>query len=399
MLLTKEMDVPDENRWPPVGTVCKPRQCAGCMACVDICPKAAITVTDSVDHMDAIIDAKKCINCGLCYRVCQNNYPPELKSTRESWQGWADSKTRGGSSSGGFAAAIEKAFVSAGGTVCTCKLESGKFCFVLARNLDQLKGFAGSKYVKSNPEGAYRAVTEELKAGRRVLFLGLPCQVAAMRNFVDMRCRGKIGDLYTIDLICHGTPSVQVLQMALREYGYDLGSAKYIWFRRNSDFGLLTDVNRIVPEGCTDRYTMAFLEGVCYTENCYSCRYATPKRTSDLTLGDSWGTDLRSEEPKGISLALIQTDRGRELLNMAALELRHVDYENALAVNTQLRRPTEKTLDHDLFFSQLDKTESVKKAVLAIWPKRCFKQDVKAVLIKMGLWKLRGGAPIICNRN
>lgn len=46
------------------------------------------------------------------------------------------------------------------------------------------KNFAGSKYVKSNPVNIYSKVAKELKTGNKVLFVGLPCQVAAVKNYV-----------------------------------------------------------------------------------------------------------------------------------------------------------------------------------------------------------------------
>lgn len=374
-------------------TVCEPDMCAGCMACVDVCPKNCIEIRDDVEHVNALIREELCIGCGRCHAVCQKNYPAEPKETLEAWQGWANPETRGNSSSGGFASAIMQSFVISGGSVVSCRLKDGDFGFAVACSERELAGFAGSKYVKSNPEGAYKAVLAELKAGRKTLFLGLPCQVSSMRNYVSEKYST---DLYCIDLICHGTPSVKVLRKALSEYGCDLDKVERIWFRRNTDFGLTADVHRIVPDGCTDRYTMAFLDGICYTRNCYNCYYAAKNRVGDLTLGDSWGTELKDEEPGGISLALVQTQKGREMLDMAGLQLQPVDYSNALANNHQLRHPTEMTPEHDIFFRGLKEKGSVKKAVFAVWPKRCLKQDAKAFLLQHG-WKPSGGHPGVRN--
>ena len=46
--------------------------CRGCLAhrCEDICPKGAIT---HKDDMHAVIDKSKCVNCGLCAKVCPYN--------------------------------------------------------------------------------------------------------------------------------------------------------------------------------------------------------------------------------------------------------------------------------------------------------------------------------------
>ena len=37
-------------------TVCEKDMCAGCMACIDICPKDAITIRDSLHAYNAVID-------------------------------------------------------------------------------------------------------------------------------------------------------------------------------------------------------------------------------------------------------------------------------------------------------------------------------------------------------
>lgn len=49
------------------------------MACVDICPKGAITVKDDLSAYNAVIDPEKCIGCDSCYRVCPHNHPAKAK--------------------------------------------------------------------------------------------------------------------------------------------------------------------------------------------------------------------------------------------------------------------------------------------------------------------------------
>lgn len=67
--------------------------------------------------------------------------------------------------------------------------------------------FAGSKYVKSNPEGSYKKIRKLLSEERTVLFIGLPFQCAALKKATEKSIKGH---LYTVDLICHGTPSPKV---------------------------------------------------------------------------------------------------------------------------------------------------------------------------------------------
>jgi ferredoxin len=42
--------------------------CAGCEACVEVCPKKAISMVNDVAH----VDEKKCDECGACVDECPN---------------------------------------------------------------------------------------------------------------------------------------------------------------------------------------------------------------------------------------------------------------------------------------------------------------------------------------
>lgn len=358
--------------------VCKENQCAGCMSCIDICPEKAITIVDSIEYMNAVIDEKRCVKCGACYKVCQKNHSAELRYPQKCFQGWGNKNTRETSSSGGFGQEIMRAFLQNGGAVAACKLEDGDFKFTLFEDESKVADYIGSKYVKSNPLGIYQIVKKELKSGKRILFIGLPCQVSAMRNFVnDNR------NLYTIDLICHGSPSVKILQQAIQEYGYHLSEIETIYFRHSNCFAIETPTIHIVPEGVQDRYTLAFLKGLCYTENCYSCHYAQTERVGDLTIGDSWGTELNSELSKGVSLILCQTEKGKKMLDLMNFNFYNVDFEKAIQSNHQLRHPSDLPQAREKFFEDLRRGTSFKKAVFNAYPKICIKQNVKEFLIKL----------------
>ena len=50
-------------------TVCELNMCNGCMACVEKCHRNAITIKDDLKYYNALIDTKKCVDCGLCTSV------------------------------------------------------------------------------------------------------------------------------------------------------------------------------------------------------------------------------------------------------------------------------------------------------------------------------------------
>ncbi len=361
--------------------VCKENMCTGCKACVDICVKNAISIKDELDTFNAIIDQDKCIQCGACYNVCPNNTLVELKKPISWYQGWAlSSKERETSSSGGFAAALAKKFILNKGIVCSCTFENGDFIFKAVETEKEIRCFKGSKYVKSNPEGIYKKIKLYLKENKKVLFIGLPCQVAAVKNFV-----GKISDqnLYTVDLICHGTPSIKLLNNYLQQYNINLNEVKEISFRTKNSFNLKKDSKPIIDTRIQDRYTMTFLSSLNYTENCYSCKYATEKRVGDITIGDSWGSELNIEEiDKGISLILCQTKKGEELLKNLEFYYQKVNLKKAIENNHQLNHPAKVPLKREQFFREIKDGKKYDSVVARIYPKICFKQEVKKILLK-----------------
>lgn len=357
-------------------TVCKFNQCAGCMACVDICKKNAISIVDTLSVMNASIDETLCIKCGACVKICPNNSVVKMKHPQEWYQGWVD-KTRITSSSGGVAAGLVESFIGNGGYVAACIFHNGEFRFDITNDLTYAKKFVGSKYVKSNPQSIYKKVSEKIKTGHKVMFVGLPCQVAAMKNYIKNN-----DNLYTVDLICHGSPSPQILKKFLHENNVDIQSISELKFRNKESFGLQFGNERISFDGGTDLYTFAFLTSLDYTENCYSCRYATLDRVSDITLGDSWGSELDVEEQKkGISLILCQTGKGKELLRNTKFELRNVDLNKAIDANHQLHHPSIMPKERKIFFKNIDK--GFYRAIARCHPKMYYIRQLKYILHKM----------------
>lgn len=368
-----------------MNTVCQPDHCTGCMACIEVCPQDAIVIKDSLNAYNAEIDSAKCIDCNLCHKICQNNREVKFVKPIQWHQGWAeDVAVREGGSSGGVASALMRAFVKSGGYVCSCLFQDGKFVFETTNELAELEKFKGSKYVKSNPWGAYKRVKELLQQGTKVLFIGLPCQVAALKIFAGEKLQEN---LYTADLICHGTPSPKLLELFLKQYGYTLKDLKDIKFRIKGKFQVHEGYKGITTTGVIDSYLISFLNGICYTENCYHCKYARLERVSDITLGDSWGTELSENEAhKGISLILSQTEKGERLLDNAGLKLIDVDLDNAIAHNGQLKAPMQRPVARADFFQQISSGKKYNKAIFKLYPKQSMKQWIKGILIKAHLY-------------
>ena len=180
----------------------------------------------------------------------------------------------------------------------------------------------------------------------------------------------EMGDnLYTVDLICHGSPSPRILNMALEEKGIDIKKLTQIRFRNKTDFGLSSQdaghvYKTLTSAGVQDMYTYAFLTSLDYTENCYSCQYATIERVAG----------------RGVSLLLCQTDKGAKLVKNSGMQLKEIDIDKAIDANHQLRHPSVAPDIREAFFSGLDK--GFYKSLSKCAPKVYYKQKVKEILIK-----------------
>ena len=274
-------------------SVCDKSKCTGCGACVEICPTCAVSLVDGIDIYEACIEEIKCIDCGACRKVCQNHERVLVRSSKKWLQGWVqDEVAREQASSGGVATELIRSFAETKGTICACSFYDGKFVFSLTSNADDIGRYTGSKYVKSSAIGVYKKIKDLLKNGEKVLFIGLPCQVAAIKKFVGTTNYSEL--LYTIDLICHGSPSPKILEIFLYERGLKIESIQNIQFRNNNKFGLSImkkDEGKWIPLSLgktIDFYTYMFLNGLGYTKNCYNCIYACRERTGDISLGDAW---------------------------------------------------------------------------------------------------------------
>lgn len=367
-------------------TVCDANKCVGCSACADICPQRAITLKDHLSHMSAEIDEEKCVKCGACYNICQVAHPIPRQASIEWFQGWSsNSEIRKNGTSGGIGGELARSFVAKGGHVCSCIFEDGEFRFKLTNNPNDLAAFAGSKYVKSTPHGIYKQIRKILYKNEKVLFIGLPCQCAAMKKFASTF---KADGLYIVELVCHGTPSAGTLGHFLSQYDLNLKNMDSIRFRKGGLYQVGIGDKPITRPGAMDPYSLAFFYSMSCTENCYSCPYASTERVADITIGDPWSSELHpAEGSKGLSLILVNTQKGTELITSSHICLKSIDIEAERKVNPQLHTKPVKPEKWDTFFEGLNKGKPFNQVVWDCCPKNSFRQAVKSIAFRLHLKK------------
>lgn len=363
-------------------TICSYNKCTGCSACMNICTHGAISMVEGeLGHIQPIIDNNKCVDCGLCKKICPSNYPIKLhQSVLHTYAAICNNQTEHlSSSSGGAASIISRHIIHKGGVVYGCAqidnmlhIEHIRIC-----SEPEVQFLKGSKYVQSNINLTYRAVKKDLNEGRLTAFIGTPCQIAGLKNFL----RKTYDNLITIDLICHGVPSQKIMRDNAKELGFQDLSKTVIQFRQKTNNGIRYAMSLTSPTKCItkhvpfDTYITAFVPGLSFRESCHNCLYSNITRSGDITIGDFWG--LGAYEPtsfdirKGISLILINSDRGEELFDIVKkefqIELR--DLKEAVAGNSNLNHPTQRPHNKDLFIARYKKY-GLKKAVNTALPLR-----------------------------
>lgn len=293
-------------------------KCTGCGACSYVCPKSCIKMIElGFDGLLPVLDAGDCINCGRCTRVCPVKTPIEKHSQIEVYASWhvnADMRRKcasSGTASAMYSEALSKGWYIAGAVAVSAVAVEMK----LGENADAIRDFGNSKYVFSSCEKLYAQLKSVLENGRNVLFIGLPCQVAAISNLF----KSKRDQMILVDLVCHGTNAKRYLQQHVA-YIESLTKSKVnkVIFREGNVFlikMLDEDENVIYSETSLykDEYLFGYHRGMFYRENCYQCQYACPERISDITLKDYWGLGNCGsiDYPKErVSAVLVNTERG-----------------------------------------------------------------------------------------
>ena len=155
------------------------------------------------------VDTTACVDCGACKKVCpfeEENIKLNIPLT--AYAAWnKDREEYLASSSGGAAHVFSSYIIRQGGVVYGCTSEGMHIRHIRVDSLSNLFKLQGSKYVQSDVRGLFSQVKADLKSGKPVLFVGTPCQVAGLKNYIKWIPE----HLYLVDLICHGVPSQQML--------------------------------------------------------------------------------------------------------------------------------------------------------------------------------------------
>lgn len=354
-------------------------KCCGCEACVQRCPKHCIhLVEDKEGYRYPIVDKAACVSCGLCEKVCpiinenEPQKPIEVLAAKNP-----DEQQRFAGSSGGVFFEVGRNIINNGGVVFGARFdENWNVIHSYAEDVDGLNAFRGSKYVQSYVGDSYKEAESFLKGGRQVLFSGTPCQIAGLQRFL----RKKYDNLLLVDVVCHGVPSSmpwqkfldeairpqnmssETLRKQITSVSFRCKEKGWLKFHLKVIFNPLNGISTNSRNSIFSKYHRdtdffyGFLRQYFLRPSCYDCKFRCGKSHSDITLADFWGiwdhTD-RWNDDRGISLVMLNTEKGKAIFDTLNVDAFLSDYQTAIAGNKSIIESPRKPVERCFVFRHL----------------------------------------------
>lgn len=318
--------------------------CCGCEVCTNICPTGAISMQPDEQgfYYPQSVKGKRCISCNQCIKSCPMEKKDSHFTVLQYLAGSLVSDTNViNSSSGGAAAAIAEAGVAADmviyGVIYTDQYKNVQY--YRTTDYNDLLLFRTSKYSQARKNDTYQKIKFDLNSGLKVIFFGLPCDIAALKNYIGHNDL----NLYTIELICHGPTSPSVhseycdnLELVENSKISDFstrykkgGQWKPFYIHAEFENGKLhQELFHYSNYGVAFRYLKR--------PSCYKCKFKIPNLFADLTIGDYHYVEkgMNGWNPHGVSVLLPHNVKGNEiiaLINKNNFTLVEISKRGALA--------------------------------------------------------------------
>ena len=377
------------------------RDCCGCKACGDVCPKMAISFSsDEEGFWYPKIDLDKCIDCHLCEKICPVLHNEGLNQGNDSRPKTfiiqhKDITERFNSTSGAAYPAIAKWCLDNGYYVAGHVFnEDYSVRGFVTNNPDDLEKLRKSKYLQSNMEGVYSTVKKLLKDGNKVLFSGCPCQIGAMKTFLQK----NYDDLLTIDFTCMGIDSPWAFKKYIESMEHIYGS-KMVYFKSKSkETGWRDLTNKMIFENgktyfgtrAVDPNLKATFLDILMRPSCFECKFKGLPRISDITIGDFWHRrepgEIAMDDNTGTSYYMANSQKGLDFISNIKEKFRceQKDVEVLFKGNPYMFKslPEPTNIKREDFYSAL-KEGDFKDVVENLYNKVHYQPRIKLIVISL----------------
>lgn len=356
-------------------------KCCGCGACLQKCPKKAITLEyDKEGFWYPHIDKEKCVDCGLCIKVCHllsDNYNPNETETKASYCAYnkSDEIMKDSSSGGIFWLLVEYA-LSKGGVVYGAVAEGFNVFHRRGETVEECAAFRKSKYLQSDTKNTYVEAQTDLRVGRLVLYSGTPCQIAGLYSFLGK----KYDNLITCEVVCHGVPSRAAFDKWLDELtqkNNGIRPVSMVWRDKVQGWApvILTyyfeDGHKWESKQSVNMYQKGFVGYLYLRPSCYECQYARLPRIADFTLADFWryrGKLKTQNANKGLSIVLLSSDTAFKIFESLKKKMFFEETDLADTINKcpHIAKKPFKNKKRNKFFHLIEDTTFEKSVLICL---------------------------------
>lgn len=302
--------------------ILKKEKCTGCAVCMNVCLKQSISMEYDVEgFLYPSVDESSCTQCGICTKKCPvlNLKSNANFSEINCYAGYYKSDKIINSTSGGIAQALYSQCLSSGGIVYGVAYDSAfsKAIYKRIEKESDLISILGTKYIQAEKGTIYNDVRKDLKDSKFVLFVGTPCEVAALVSFLG----SKNDNLLLVELICHGPTSNHVHNKYLSELNKkNLKINKF--YVRYKDGKWLPKMTRCEFENGKfvqrkfDKSDYGIAFSLFSRISCHYCSFKGKNRYADITIGDFWGGNKNTKgyNELGTSVIFVHTLLGESML-------------------------------------------------------------------------------------
>lgn len=344
-------------------------KCSGCSLCQMVCPKKCIKMEVDCEGFVTPEFSDDCVDCGYCASVCPQNKDNlekiEFRFPKKALSAVSKDKNNfKESSSGGAFSDIAKLFCDENYVIFGAEFDENlelKISYIF--DLAEIAKYRKSKYIQPQITDSYVKVLEFLKQGRKVLFTGTPCQVAALKLYL----KKDYENLLTIDFSCHGFGSPVSFRKYIQDYErkYNKKVISYSFREKMKSFGrnhcqsskIVFDNGKVVCN-FLDIWFQGFKKALFKCKACSFCNYVGAKRISDFTLCDFWGIeklDSNLKSMEGVSLVLVNSDKANVLSEKLSIysTIKEHDVYESIKGNDPLNFATKENPNRKKFFELL----------------------------------------------
>jgi len=298
--------------------------------CLAVCPTNAVNLRNSEGVVTINFDYSQCIKCNLCIKTCPalSNFCREkpkindvLGRIEKVFFGYStDDNIRYHAASGGVVTSLVLYMLKHRivDKILVTKIDGFTTTPILTDEENDVMSAQGSIYFKTFSLRILKKLLFNLKKGKRICVVGLPCQISALKKVLG----GFEDILYFIGLVCSHVNEIWYLQSIINKYlpknakPLAIGPRKDGWpgeikifFKSNNTFGkvavslskflgVLHSLNISSPIGCL----------LCADHFAIS---------ADIVTADAWHPKFTGKNSLGVSIIIARTPKGLRLIEAA----------------------------------------------------------------------------------